>query len=109
NAALMPAMQAETDAFLAEFAWGAGADFFGALTANHTFVSPALADYYGLPRPGADGRVEFPSGDPRENTGLLTHGSVLSAKSDGDSVALRGNWLRSTFLCEQLHIDAEEL
>lgn len=109
TAQLMPAMQEETDAFLAEFAWTAGSDFFGALTANHTFVSPELADYYGLPAPGVDGRVEFPAGDPRENTGLLSHASVLSAKSDGDSVALRGNWLRSTFLCEQLYIDAEQL
>ncbi len=109
TAGLMPSMQDETDAFLAEFAWSAGTDFFGALTANHTFVSPALADYYGLPTPAADGRVEFPAGDPRANTGLLTHASLLSAKSDGDSVALRGNWLRSTFLCEQLYIDAEEL
>jgi len=109
NSALMPSMQEETDAFLGEFAWTAGTDFFGALTANHTFVSRELADYYGLPTPDADGRVEFPSGDPRENTGLLSHASVLSAKSDGDSVALRGNWLRSTFLCEQLYIDAEQL
>jgi len=109
TAALMPSMQEETDAFLAEFAWTAGTDFFGALTANHTFLSPELADYYGLPTPGADGRVEFPAGSPRENTGLLSHASVLSAKSDGDSVALRGNWLRSTFLCEQLYIDAEQL
>jgi len=109
NAELMPAMQRETDAFLEEFAWTAGTDFFGALTANHTFVSPELAEYYGLPAPAADGRVEFPAGSPRENTGLLSHGSVLSAKSDGDSVALRGNWLRSTFLCEHLTIDASLL
>ncbi|HEU5077340.1 MAG TPA: DUF1592 domain-containing protein [Polyangiaceae bacterium] len=109
TAELMPSMQAETDAFLADFAWTAGSDFFGALTANHTFVTPALATYYGLPTPGADGRVEFPAGSPRSNTGLLSHASVLSAKSDGDSVALRGNWLRSTFLCEELYIDAAQL
>lgn len=109
TAELMPSMQAETDAFLADFAWTAGSDFFGALTANHTFLTPALANYYGLPTPDAVGRVEFPAGSPRANTGLLSHASVLSAKSDGDSVALRGNWLRSTFLCEELYIDAAEL
>lgn len=109
TAALMPSMQEETDVFLAEFAWSTGTDFLSALTANHTFVSPELANYYGLPAPAANGRVEFPAGHPRENTGLLTHASLLSAKSDGDSVALRGNWLRSTFLCEELYIDAEQL
>jgi hypothetical protein len=39
----------------------------------------------------------------------LGHASLLSAKSDGDSVALRGNWFRRTFLCQELYIDAAEL
>jgi hypothetical protein len=39
----------------------------------------------------------------------LTHPSLISAKSDGDLVAIRGNWLRSTFLCEEVYIDPEAL
>ena len=109
NESLMTSMQQETDSFLAEFAWTPGLNFLSALSANHTFVSADLAEFYGLPAPDQAGRVEIPAGHPRENTGLLTHASVLSAKSDGDSVALRGNWLRSTFLCEELYIDAAQL
>lgn len=103
-------MQIETDRLLQEFAWGVGStapvSVLGALTANHTYVTPALADYYRLPAPSAEGRLDFPPGDPRENSGLLTHAALLSAKSDGDLIAIRGNWLLRTFLCEEIEIPA---
>ena len=98
---LMPMLQAETDAVLHDFAWGGGS-LLDALTANYTTVSPELAKFYGLPAPGANGHVDFPAGNIRENSGLLTHASLLGAKSDGDLIAIRGNWLRKTFLCEEL-------
>lgn len=96
-------MQLESDSLLEEFAW-TGENFLGVLTANHTYVSPELAEFYGLQPPDAQGKVEFEAGDPRQGSGLLTHASLLSAKSDGDLIAIRGNWLRKTFLCEELHI-----
>src|SRR5690606_12655532 len=99
--ALLGEMLRETDQVLEEFAWG-GRNFLDVLTANYTRTSPALASFYGLPAPGADGRVEFPVGSPRANTGLLTHASLLSAKSDGDSISIRGNWVRRTFLCQHM-------
>jgi len=98
-------MQTETDRLLQEFAWGAGS-VLGALTANHTYVSADLAEFYGLPQPDADGRVEFAAGDQREGSGLLTHAALLSAKSDGDLIAIRGNWVLRTFLCEEVEIPA---
>jgi len=98
-------MQAETDRLLEEFAWGTGS-ILGALTANHTYVTPELAAYYGLPAPTGDGKVEFPSDDPRANSGLLTHAALISAKSDGDLIAMRGNWLLRTFLCQEIEIPA---
>lgn len=98
---LLPMMQAETDAVLHDFAWSGGS-LLDALTANYTTVSPELAKFYGLPAPGANGHVDFPAGNVRENSGLLTHASLLGAKSDGDLIAIRGNWLRKTFLCEEL-------
>jgi hypothetical protein len=76
------------------------------LTTNQTRLSPAAATYFGLPAPAADGAVSFPAGHFRENTGLLTHPSLLSMKSDGDPIAIRGNWLRRTFLCQQLAVPA---
>lgn len=102
---LMPAMQDETDRVLQEFAWG-GKNFLDVLTTNRTKLSPALATYYGLGTPAADQSLEIPATHVRANTGLLTHGSLLSAKSDGDLIALRGNWLRKTFLCKKLEVPA---
>jgi hypothetical protein len=102
---LLPAMQDETDRVLSEFAWG-GKDFLDVLTTNHTKVAPALATFYGLGSPAADQSVEIPATHTRANTGLLTHASLLSGKSDGDLIAIRGNWLRKTFLCQKLEVPA---
>jgi hypothetical protein len=102
---LLPAMVEETTLFLNDFAWQPTASFLDALTSNYSYVSPELGTYYGVSvaGPGAT-RVDFPVDHPRENAGLLAHGAVLGAKSDGDLIALRGNWLRSTFLCETLEV-----
>lgn len=105
NDALLPAMQAETDAVLKDFAWG-GLNFLDALTANRTNLSQELATFYGLPVPAANGSLTFPTSHVRANTGLLTHASLLGAKSDGDLVALRGDWLRETFLCQHMQVPA---
>jgi hypothetical protein len=98
---LMPAMQSETDGVIHDHAWG-GQSLLDMLTANYTRASSALSTFYGLGAPDADGRVSFPPGHVRENSGLLTHASLLGAKSDGDLIAIRGNWLRRTFLCLEL-------
>jgi uncharacterized protein DUF1592/uncharacterized protein DUF1588/uncharacterized protein DUF1595/uncharacterized protein DUF1587/uncharacterized protein DUF1585 len=101
--ALMPAMQAETDALAKDYAWG-GLNFLDALTANRTHVDAKLASFYGLPAPAADGSLDVPASHVRANTGLLTHASLLGAKSDGDLIAIRGNWLRETFLCSKMQV-----
>lgn len=96
-------MQLETDRLIEEYAFG-NQDFLNVLTANHTFLTPRLATFYGLPAPSSDGRLEFPEESPRARSGLLTHASLLSAKGDGDLISIRGNWLRKTFLCESLEL-----
>ena len=101
--ALLPSLQAETDAVTRQYAWG-GLNFLDALTTNRTQVDAKLATFYGLPAPGADGSLEIPASHVRANTGLLTHGSLLGAKSDGDLIAIRGNWLRQTFLCSKMQV-----
>ena len=106
NDMLLADMQRETSLVLGDFAWGMR-DFMDVLTANTTKLTPALAKFYGLPAPAADGTVTFPANSPRANTGLLTHASLLSAKSDGDRIAIRGNWLRRTFLCKNLQVPPE--
>jgi hypothetical protein len=101
SSALLEDMKAETDRVTGDFAWGGGS-FLDALTANTTNVSPDLAEYFELGTPAADGTVTFGADHVRAASGLLTHPSLLSAKRDGDLIAIRGNWLRSTFLCEHL-------
>jgi hypothetical protein len=101
--ALLPEMQAETDAVVRAHAFGTG-PFFDLLTADETTLTPALARYYGLPSPTADGRLTVPADHARAHAGILGHAAVLSMKTDGDRIAVRGNWLRRTFLCRPLSI-----
>jgi hypothetical protein len=100
---LLGDMGKETALVLADFAWG-GRNFLDVLTTSRTRVTPALATFYGLPAPAADGTLEIPAGHVRAGTGLLTHPALISAKSDGDLIAIRGNWLRKTFICQHLEV-----
>jgi hypothetical protein len=116
---LLGSMVGETHALLHSAAWGESESLLAALTANHTFLDPPLAEFYGLPWPASSSgtgsapealvRVEIPAGHPRQNSGLLSHAALLSAKNDGDLIAHRGAWLRSTFLCETLSVPSELL
>jgi len=103
---LMPAMQQETDDAIAGVAWS-NRSVFDLLTSNTTRVSADVATFFGLPAPAADGTITFPAGHPRENSGILTHPSLLSMKTDGDPIAIRGNWLRETFLCQHIAVPAD--
>ncbi|WP_433931908.1 DUF1592 domain-containing protein [Sorangium cellulosum] len=105
--ALLEDMIAESERVLGEHAFTPDTDFLDALTANHTYLTPELAKFYGLEASG-DGmtRVEFPAGHHRANTGLLTHASLISAKNDGDLIAVRGQWIRAAFLCQKIYIPA---
>jgi len=102
--ALLADMTRETQSVVDDFAWG-HKDLLGALTANYTRPTAALSTFYGLPAAAADGTATFPAGHARAGTGVLTHPSLLAAKRDGDLIAMRGNWLRRTFLCRSLSID----
>ena len=104
---LLPAMISETERLLDDFAWGPDRSLPDVLTANFTFVTPELGTFYGLSVSGSgSSRVEFPAGHQRENTGLLTDASLISAKRDGDIIPARGKWLRQSFLCEKLEVPA---
>ncbi|RYZ02412.1 MAG: DUF1592 domain-containing protein [Myxococcales bacterium] len=105
--ALLPQMIEESAALLQDFAWSPGVALTDALTANYTFVTPALGAFYGLATSGEGlQKVTFPAGHPREKTGLLTHAALISAKSDADLLAYRGKWLRGAFLCQKLEVPA---
>src|SRR5690606_14600733 len=103
---LLDHMARETHAVLADHAWQ-GRDFLDLLTTNSTRLSPELGAFYGLDPESSpldfDVPYGIPADHPRANTGLLTHASLLIAKTDGDRISIRGNWLRNTFLC--MHIE----
>lgn len=103
--ALLADMRSETSALLERFAFG-GESFFKVLRTDDTVLTPRLATFYRLPAPDRAGLVQIPSDHPRSGAGLLGHAALLSKKSDGDAIAQRGNWLRSTFLCQHLEIPA---
>ena len=103
STALLTDMTRETQQVIGDFAWG-GKNLLDVLTANYTRPTAALSSYFSLPTAAADGTATFPAGHARANTGLLTHPSLLAAKRDGDLIAIRGNWLRRTFLCRSLSI-----
>lgn len=103
NDALLAQMQTETDTVLRQHAFGDG-PFLDALTTNQTRVSPALASFYKLSAPNATGELSIPANHPRANAGVLGHASLMSMKTDGDKIAVRGNWLRRTFFCAPLSI-----
>lgn len=101
---LLPDMQREADAALTRHAFGEGADFRAAFTSANTQLSPALASFYGLPAPDAQGEVAIPTGHSRAGAGVLGSAALLGMKTDGDPIAVRGNWLRRTFFCRSLRI-----
>lgn len=97
-------MRAETNQLLSEYVWQ-DKDFMGVFTENKSYLTPQLATYYGLNSAGQS-PTALPAGHPRAHTGILTHGANMFAKTDGDLVAIRGNWLRGTFLCQELKLPA---
>ncbi|MCA9651779.1 MAG: DUF1592 domain-containing protein [Myxococcales bacterium] len=94
--ALLGELRAEFDAVLADL-MERDADVRELYSGRRTLVSPALAEFYGLPAPDAFGEVAL---DERR-WGLLTSGAVLAANSPSDrsSPTHRGKFLLEKVLC----------
>lgn len=92
---------AETDRLLARLLESTHEPWLSIFTAEDTYLTPALAEHYGLPRPAAPGWVRYP---PERGGGLLSHGTLLAQGSKfGDtSPTLRGARLLERVLCGQL-------
>lgn len=100
--ALRPRMYQETKLFLEDVLWTRNADVSEVLSSNTTFVDQLLAEHYGVPFPGSDPNEFVPVTLPAEQrAGLLTHASVMSARSrtDKTSVVSRGIFVRGDLLC----------
>ncbi len=97
---LKSAMLSETQAFVDRTLRVGNGTFRDLLLAEHTFASPALAAYYGLAAPDADGKVA--TGPLRR--GVLGQGGVLTvhAVAASSSPIHRGKLVRERFLCQKL-------
>lgn len=106
---LAAAMQAETAALLDRVILDERLPWTELLLANETYLTPALAEHYGLPAPdGAEGWV--PYGDSGRQ-GLLSQGSFLSAvaKFDDTSPTQRGLLIRTRLFCQSIDRPPPEL
>jgi hypothetical protein len=96
-AAVADALLAESNALVEKVAFGKE-DYFQLFRAGETFLTPALAQHYGWPP--ATGWTAYP--DARR--GILSQGAVLAVggKFDDTSPTLRGVFVRSRLLCEDV-------
>ena len=89
----------ETDRYVAAWFDGDRRSFGALLNGTTTFVTPALAAFYGAPLSG-EGFQAMPL--PDERIGLLTQASFLAmyAVESASSPTLRGKWFMERALCQ---------
>jgi hypothetical protein len=81
--------------------WDKGQSLLSMLTTKTTLVSPALAQYYGLGAPSADGHYAL-DGVPGR-VGMLTHAGVLTINGDANaSIVQRGLFIFRKMLCQDV-------
>jgi hypothetical protein len=100
--ALAQAMRAETAAFVENIVFSGEGSLPALLTSARGFVTPALAQLYGVPAGGGGTReVALPAA---ERAGLLTQAGLLSvhALPDQSSPVHRGKMVREQILCQPM-------
>ncbi len=103
-----PSARGETLELLRDIIWEQDGDFRDVLTAEYTFVNPLMEFFYfgSAFDPEADmsvfTRVELPAEQGR--AGILGHVGLLSllARSNRTAPTLRGQFIRSTVLCDTI-------
>lgn len=101
DAQLNAAFQLETEQLIDRIVFTEPRSYLELFQSLETYLTPELADHYGLPRPEGDqGWVMYPSNSRR--AGILSHGSVLSgfSKFDDTSPTQRGIFVRTRLLCQ---------
>ena len=100
NDTLRDAMREESDRFVGHLYQTDANLLQELLTSRTTFVSPILAEFYGVPAPAEEwGMATLPEG---ERAGFLTRGNFLAAHahSTNGSPPLRGVAIMDQWLCE---------
>ena len=97
-------MTDESDALVQRVVFDDDAPWLSLLTSTTTFITPTLAEHYGLPEPdGPQGWVDY--GESGRG-GILSHGTVLAlgAKFDDTSPTVRGLQLRERLFCDVVEV-----
>ncbi len=94
-------MHGETAALVERVVFDERRPWTDMLTSTETWVTPALAEHYGLPAPAEPAWVAYPD-DGR--AGLLSHGAFLSvgAKFGDTSPTQRGKLVRTKLFCQEI-------
>ena len=98
---LVDDMLAETQAAIQRVVFDEGRPFTDLFTLSETFVTPELAQHYGLPSPGASaGWVQYSA----DRAGVLSHATYLSTSSkfDDTSPVVRGLNVNQRLLCRTI-------
>ena len=89
NAALAVDMRQETLAFFEDIVWKQNRPLADLLNAQVAYVTPRLAEHYGM-KPQGDGLARYDVSTVAARGGLLTQGSVLTVGGDDASMVTRG-------------------
>ena len=98
---------AETRAFVAEWFLSSEASFARLFAADHTFVTPALAELYGFSEEvSADGLTRVENTAARGRSGLLTQATFLGghALPNAPSSTKRGKWFVIRAMCRDISL-----
>lgn len=96
------AMRDESDALIERVVFDDRAPWTDVLESTETYLTPTLAEHYGLPAPaGAAGWVQYGSSG---RMGLLSHGTFLSVgtKFGDTSPTQRGLLVRTSLFCQAI-------
>jgi hypothetical protein len=99
---LLAAMTSETKQLFNYLVWN-DKNFMEMFNADYTFVSPRLAQLYGLEAPAEDfGQVKYPADSTR--AGVLGHAGFLTLTGNPNetSPTARGLFVREHFLCQSV-------
>jgi Protein of unknown function (DUF1592)/Protein of unknown function (DUF1588)/Protein of unknown function (DUF1585) len=100
--AIAAAMRKETQTFIATRVFEGDASLKALFNAKTTYLNGALSKFYGFGNVTGEAFVEVAL--PPERTGLLSHGSVMTAHSSGSATSpiVRGHFVRSSLMCNEI-------
>jgi len=104
NASLQGDLRTEADLFVREV-YDNGGTLKDLLTGQYSYVSPALATFYGTAYPGPSGSTSFVRvASLPHRYGLLTLPAILATQAHADRTApvLRGKLVRNQILCQSV-------